>query len=366
MKQTTKMRGKQSVEFANPPYILGRSSVAGTKEGEGPLGTYFDYIEEDPYFGADTWEEAESNLQKKAAQLALQNSGYKPEEIRYLVAGDLLGQLIATSFGLMELKIPFFGVYGACSTMGESLSLAAMLVDGGFADHVMALTSSHFCGAEKQFRFPLQYGNQRPLAATWTVTGSGAVILGRKPEKKQAAKDSSKEKSWQSGKCNCDPFVLIKGVTTGKIVDFGVKDSMNMGACMAPAAADVIYHNLRDFNRQPDYYDRIVTGDLGYVGQNILFDILNEKGYHIEKQHMDCGIEIYCDEMQDTHSGGSGCGCSAITLTGYILEKMHRREWNRILFVPTGALLSPVSFNEGDSVPGIAHAVILETEEECE
>ena len=303
--------------------------------------SFFDYIEEDPYFGADTWEEAESNMQRKAAELALKNADCKPQDIRYLVAGDLLGQLIATSFGIMELKIPMFGIYGACSTMGEAMSLASMLVDGGFANRVLALTSSHFCGAEKQFRFPLQYGNQRPLAATWTVTGSGAVVIGKKPD-------------------NSEGSVLIKGVTTGKIVDFGVKDSMNMGACMAPAAADVIYRNLRDFDRSPSYYDKIITGDLGYIGQNILFDILKEKGYDISEQHMDCGIEIFNDETQDTHSGGSGC--AAITLTGYILEKMYQKEWNRVLFVPTGALLSPVSFNEGDSVPGIAHAVILETE----
>lgn len=362
MSEQSKMIGRQSVAFQNPPCILGRSSVAGKKEGEGPLGSFFDYIEEDPTFGGDTWEEAESNMQKKAAELALENAGCKPQDIRYLIAGDLLGQLIATSFGIMELKIPMFGVYGACSTMGESISLASMLVEGGFANRILALTSSHFCGAEKQFRFPLQYGSQRPLAATWTVTGSGAVIIGKKPEKAKHTKENTPQES-SDKKQNINPLILIKGITTGKIIDFGVKDSMNMGACMAPAAADVIYRNLRDFEREPSYYDKIITGDLGYVGQTILFDILKEKGYDISKQHMDCGIEIFCDETQDTHSGGSGCGCSAITLTGYILEKMHRKEWKRVLFIPTGALLSPVSFNEGDSVPGIAHAVILEAED---
>lgn len=374
-----KMIGRQSVAFKNPPCILGRASVAGSKEGEGPLGSFFDYIEEDPKFGGNTWEEAESNMQKKAAELALENAGCKPQDIRYMIAGDLLGQLIATSFGLMELKIPMFGVYGACSTMGESMSLASMLVEGGFASRILALTSSHFCGAEKEFRFPLQYGSQRPLAATWTVTGSGAVIIGKKPENsagnktnpkgtkteenRQTASIEETESNVSAKKLNSDPYILIKGITTGKIVDFGIKDSMNMGACMAPAAADVIYRNLRDFDRKPSYYDKIFTGDLGYVGQSILLDILKERGYDISKQHMDCGIEIFCDETQDTHSGGSGCGCSAITLTGYILEKMHRREWKRVLFVPTGALLSPVSFNEGSSVPGIAHAVVLEAED---
>lgn len=344
-----KMVGKQSISFQNPPCIIGYSSIAGKKEGEGPLGSYFDMIEEDPLVGGKTWEEAESKLQKKAADMAIQKAGLKNSDIRYLVAGDLLGQLIATSFGIMDLEIPMFGVYGACSTMGESMSLGAMLVDGGFADKVVALTSSHFAGAEKQFRFPLDYGNQRPLAATWTVTGSGAVVIANHNEVKK-----QKEK-------NREPAIVIKGITTGKVMDYGIKDSMNMGASMAPAAADVIYHNLSDFGIKADYYDKIITGDLGYVGADIIKDIMKEKGYDISKNHMDCGIEIFSKEIQDTHSGGSGCGCSAITLTGYVFQKMKKKEWNKVLFIPTGALLSTVSFNEGNSVPGIAHGVVLET-----
>lgn len=346
MLKNKKMVGKQSVIFENPPCIVGYSSVAGKKESEGPLGTYFDYIEEDPMFGGTSWEDAESRMQKKAAELAIKKAGLRSQDIRLLVAGDLLGQLIATSFGIMSLNIPLFGVYGACSTMGEALSIASMLVEGGFADKVLALTSSHFGGAEKQFRFPLQYGNQRPLAATWTVTGSGAVVIGSFEETLSETKEGA--------------TIIIKGITTGKVVDYGIKDSMNMGACMAPAAADVIYQNLSDLKETPEFYDKIITGDLGYIGKNILIDIMKEKGYDIEKRHMDCGIEIFCKEEQDTHSGGSGCGCSAITLTGYIIEKLKRRDWKRVLFVPTGALLSTVSFNEGNSVPGIAHGVILE------
>lgn len=337
----TKIIGKQSVAFEKPPYVLGYSSVAGKKEGEGPIGTYFDKIEEDPMVGENTWEEAESKLQKEAADLAISKAELNNSDIRYVIAGDLLGQLIATSFGIKDLDIPMFGVYGACSTMGESLSIGSIILDGGFADKIIALTSSHFAGAEKQFRFPLDYGNQRPLAASWTVTGSGAVVLGTMPN------DSNKN-------------IRITGITTGKVTDYGIKDSMNMGACMAPAAADVIYHNLMDFNIKADHYDKIITGDLGYIGSDILKDIMKEKGYDISKNHMDCGIEIFSKEEQDTHSGGSGCACSAITLTGYIFNKLEKKEWNKILFVPTGALLSKVSFNEGNSVPGIAHGVIFE------
>lgn len=337
-----KIKGKQSIEFANPPHIVGYASVAGKKEGEGPLGNYFDLVDEDPLFGMESWEEAESKMQTLACQMAIAKAGLKNEDIRYLFGGDLLGQLIATSFGIVSLEIPMFGIYGACSTMGEGLSLAAMSIDGGFADTTMAVTSSHFAGAEKQFRFPCNYGNQRPYSATWTVTGSGSVVLSK-------------------NKVENEIGVVVAGITTGKVMDYGVKDSMNMGACMAPAACDVIYANLTDFNRQPNYYDRIITGDLGTIGRDIVLDIMKEKGYDITEQYMDCGIEIFNPENQDTHAGGSGCGCSAITFTGYILEMMRRREWNRILFIPTGALLSPTSFNEGQSVPGIAHGVILET-----
>jgi stage V sporulation protein AD len=338
------MSGKQSILFQNPPYIISGSSIAGKKEGEGPLGTHFDMIWEDPMLGKATWEEAESELMKEAAQKALQKAELKNTDIRYLVGGDLLGQLIATSFGVAELNIPMFGIYGACSTMGEAMSIGAILVDGGYADKVMSLTSSHFAGAEKQFRFPLDYGNQRPYSASWTVTGSGAVVLSKQPGKKNPE----------------EAEVCIKGITTGKIVDYGIKDSMNMGAAMAPAAFETIKQNFEDLNIRPDYYDKIITGDLGYVGKNILLELLKEKDYDITNNHMDCGIEIFDKEKQDTHAGGSGCGCSAITFTGYIMKQLRSRTWKRVLFVPTGALLSQVSFNEGNTVPGIAHAVMVE------
>lgn len=341
----SKMVGKQSIIFQNPPCIIAASSIAGKKEGEGPLGSLFDGIEEDSLLGKDTWEEAESELMKKSAEKVLQKAGLHSQDIRYLVGGDLLGQLIATSFGVVDLAIPLIGIYGACSTMGEAMSIGAMLVEGGFADKIMAITSSHFAGAEKQFRFPLDYGNQRPYSASWTVTGSGAVII------------ANRENTNTNGSM---PVILIKGITTGKIVDYGLKDSMNMGAAMAPAAYETIKQNFEDLGVKPDYYDKIITGDLGYIGKNILIDLLKESGYDISNNHMDCGIEIFSKEQQDTHAGGSGCGCSAITFTSFILKQLKEGIWKRVLFVPTGALLSKVSLDEGNSVPGIAHAVIVE------
>ena len=294
--------GKQSLKFENAPYIIGAASVAGPKEIDGPMARYFDRVSEDPTFGKDSWEEGESEMVRQAVMLAIQKAGVNKDDIRYVFAGDLLGQLIASTFGIKDMEIPVFGLYGACSTCGEALSLAAMTIAAGYADNVVAEASSHYGSAEKQFRFPLEYGNQRPLSATWTVTGSGAFVV------------SDRESE-----------VCIKGITTGRIVDYGVKDSLNMGACMAPAAADVIYQNLQDFDIEPTYYDRIITGD--------------------------------------THSGGSGCGCSATVLAGYILKKVSSGEWKRVLFVPTGALLSTVSFNEGQTIPGVAHAVVIEHHE---
>ena len=328
--------GKQSISFKEPPRVTSYASIVGQKEGEGPLGSYFDVVTQDPFLGKSSWEEAESELQKRAATLALSKASLESSEIRYLFSGDLLGQLIASSFGMLSLQIPMFGLYGACSTAGESISLAAMTVAAGYADHCLAVTSSHFASAEKQFRYPLEYASQRPLSTTWTVTGSGAFVIGTK------------------GK------VKITGITTGKMIDYGVRDSMNMGAAMAPAAADTIACHFQDFNRTPEDYDLIVTGDLGVIGRELLLDLLKQKGYELEKQYFDCGIAIFDDRTQDTHSGGSGCGCSAVTLAGYLLPKLESAELSRILFLPTGALLSTVSFNEGQSIPGICHGVVLE------
>ncbi len=349
--------GKASVCLDKPVYILNSASIVGKKEGEGPLGLLFDMIGEDDMFGCNTWEEAESNLQKDAIYMALGKAGLKPADISFVFAGDLLGQSIATSFGIATYQIPLLGVYGACSTCGESLALGAMCVAGGFAERVVCVTSSHFASAEKEFRFPLEYGNQRPLSATWTVTGSGAFVLSDTPviSKTIAAANEQSEKAQSNARAQ------ITGITVGKIVDYGLKDSMNMGACMAPAAASTLEQHFLDFNSQPNDYDKIITGDLGSVGQTVLIDLLREKGYDISERHMDCGIEIYDAKAQDTHAGGSGCGCSAVTLSAYILKQVEEGNWKKVLFMPTGALLSKTSFNEGQSVPGIAHALVLES-----
>lgn len=332
--------GKASLRFEHPAFVASWASVAGKKEGQGPLSGGIDVIEQDEMFGMENWEQAESAMQKQAADLALEKGNIHRREVRYLFAGDLLGQLIATSFGTVDLEIPLFGLYGACSTMGEALGLGAMCVNAGYADRVLTLASSHYATAEKQFRFPLGYGNQRAQSATWTVTGCGAVVLERGSEMKRE--------------------VAVTGITTGKLVDMGTKDSMNMGAAMAPAAWNTIRQNFEDFGVDASYYDRIITGDLGAVGQKALLDFMKSSGYDITGKHMDCGLEIYDRGEQDVHSGGSGCGCSAVTLCARILPKLMRGEWSRVLFVPTGALLSTVSYNEGQSIPGIAHAVILE------
>lgn len=333
--------GSQSFAPGRPVYIRASACVAGTKESEGPLSELIDMVGKDDLFGAETWEEAESTLQKEAVTLALGKAKMKAEEIRYLFAGDLLGQSTASNFGTASFGIPHMGVYGACSTCGETLGLGTMAISGGMAEDVICVTSSHFASAEKEFRYPLAYGNQRPPSATWTVTGGAAFVLTSRVDKGNRAQ--------------------ITGVTNGKIVDYGIKDSLNMGVCMAPAACDLIAANLKDFGRKPEEYDRIITGDLGLVGQRALIDLLKEKNIDIEAQHMDCGIEIYDCNTQDVGSGGSGCGCSAVTLSAYILKMLEEGVWKRVLFVPTGALLSKTSFNEGMTVPGVAHGVVLES-----
>jgi len=356
----SKQLGSQSIRFAHPPFIRGAASVAGTKEAEGPYGQYFDEIEQEPMAGGGSWEDAEGKLQEKAAQLAIEKAGCKTKDMRYIVAGDLLGQLMASSFGLIKLERPLFGVYGACSTMGESLAIASMITEGGFADNVLAITSSHFASAEKQFRFPLGYANQRNKSATWTVTGSGAVVVSASDSTASCNSGSNEKEDAEKEGAPCGKNkVYITGITTGKITDYGIKDSMNMGACMAPAAAGAIVQHFIDFGSSPGQYDKIITGDLGLVGKDILIDIIRARGYDISENYMDCGIEIYGRE-QNVQSGGSGCGCSAVMLAGYILKMLESGKWKRVLFVPTGALLSQVSFNEGNSVPGIAHAVLLE------
>ena len=387
--------GKSSIALKNPVEIVASASIVGTKEGQGPLGALFDRVGKDDEFGAKTWEEAECTLQREALLEAMRKAEIGPEDIRYLFAGDLLGQSIASSFGLNTFQIPMFGLYGACSTCGEALILGTMVIAGGFAEQVACVTSSHFASAEKEFRFPLEYGNQRPLSASWTVTGSGAFILRRSSRNCEEGKSSAREEFGKErrdgqgevreelGKERRDSYGEMReelgkertsnrggggrvragicGMTVGKIVDFGLKDSMNMGACMAPAAADTLLTHFQDWGRGPEDYDHIITGDLGRVGQAALLDILRGKGMDLSEKHLDCGMLIYDADSQDVHAGGSGCGCCAATLSAYVLKQLEEGFWKRVLFLPTGALLSKTSFNEGKTVPGICHAVVLES-----
>ena len=336
---TTKKLGGQTAALACPPSLLSFANVVGKKEGEGPLAACFDYVDTDDAFGASTWEQSERAMQQKALTLALEKAGPGEGQLDWLFAGDLLNQCISSSFAARDQKCPFFGLYGACSTMAESLSLAALLVDGGFAAHAAAMTSSHFCSAERQYRTPLEYGGQRTPTAQWTVTGAGCVILSRE-----------------------GPGPFITHVTTGKIVDKGIQDANNMGAAMAPAAYDTIQAHFRDTGRRPSDYDLIVTGDLGSLGKEILLDLFHRDGIEF-KNLEDCGVLIYDAQTQDVHCGGSGCGCSAAVLTGFLLNGMKQGRWRRLLFCGTGALLSPTSTLQGESIPSICHAVAISTEQ---
>ncbi len=333
----SKRLGKQTVRLSNPPSIIGAYSSVGVKEGQGPLASYFDTVYEDDMLGEKTWEKAESKLVCDTVAGAMQNASKTPDDIQYIFSGDLLNQCVGSAFGIKNFNIPYFGLFGACSTMGESLSLAAMTIDGGYAECCIAATESHFCSAERQFRFPLEYGGVRTPTSQWTVTGSGAVVL-------------------SSG----EGYPKITTVTTGKIVDMGIVDANNMGAAMAPSAADTIYQHFKDTERTPQYYDRIVTGDLGAVGASILIDLLKDKKLDITDNYSDCGMMIYNDEDQGTNSGGSGCGCSGSVFCGYYYKQLMKKHINKILFIPTGALMSTTTSQQGDPIMGIAHCVSIE------
>jgi len=336
----SKQCGSQSLRFASPAAIVSGAAVVGPKEGEGPLAKYFDKISSDILFGKESWEKAESEMVRQGISLAVEKAGLELDQIRYILAGDLLNQGTGSTFGVRSLNRPFFGLFGACSTMGEAMGLGAILIDGGYADYLAAAASSHFCAAEKTFRFPLELGTQRAPTASWTVTGDGAVVL--------ASSSLHQDKP------------CITGITTGKIVDMGIKDVNNMGAAMAPAAADVMTAHFKDFGIQPSHYDQIVTGDLGHVGSELLVMLMQEQGYDISKNHTDCGIEIFDKDTQNTLAGGSGCGCSAVTFAGYLLHRLNKREINRLLFIPTGAMHSVTTAQQGESIPGMAHAVVIE------
>lgn len=329
-------QGRQTVRLDTSPSIIGYASVASKKESEGPMAKYIDILNEDTYFGQETWEKAESQMQKLAAEKALSKCAHAPKDIHYAFAGDLLNQCIGSHFGLRDFGIPFFGLYGACSTMAESLMLAAQFVDTGTADHTMAVTSSHFCSAERQYRFPLEYGSQRTPNSQWTVTGAGAAIVGKQ-----------------------GPTPYIRSFTTGIIEDKGVKDINNMGAAMAPSAAKTLRAFFEDTTTNQENYDLILTGDLAYVGSELLYQLMDRDSYDIRSKHADCGLLIYDRDTQGVDAGGSGCGCSATVLCSYILQSMREGKLNDVLFIATGALMSTTSFQQGESIPCIAHLLHL-------
>ena len=337
----SKRIGKRTVILANCPGIVAWASVAGQKEYGGPYGSQFDVVIPDELNGQQSFEAAERSMLETAVRLCAQKGQAELSDIQMLLAGDLLNQIISAGFAARNLQIPFYGLYGACSTMSESLSVGSMIADGGFADRMICATCSHFCTAERQYRAPLELGNQRTPTAQWTVTGSGAVML-------------------CSGKAVERAGIVITHTTCGKVIDLGIADQNNMGAAMAPAAADTIHAHLQDLGRTFDDYDLIVTGDLGHLGRIILIELLEEKNISVdEKKLFDCGCEIFAPE-QDAHCGGSGCGCAASMLCAHLLPKIAGGELKRVLFLATGALLSPTSSMQGESIPGVAHAVVLE------
>ncbi|MPQ42263.1 stage V sporulation protein AD [Clostridium tarantellae] len=337
MSSNLKRIGLQTVELKSYPKIISTYSVVGPKEGDGPLKNYFDKILCDDCNGQESFEKAESSMMITAIEEVIRKSNLEERQIDYLFGGDLLNQLTSTNFVAREFKIPFFGLYGACSTMAESLSLASMIVDGDFAKYAIATTSSHFSTAERQFRFPLEYGSQRKIQSQWTVTGSGAMLLGKTGN-----------------------FPYVTHVTTGIVKDYGIKDADNMGAAMAPAAVDTLYKHFKDTGRTAKDYDVIATGDLGTIGRTLTEDLMLEYGYDINGHYIDCGEKIFDNERQKTNSGGSGCGCSAVVSCGYLYKELLRKNFKRVLLISTGALMSPTSSLQGESIPGIAHAVAIE------
>ncbi|UKS30423.1 stage V sporulation protein AD [Paenibacillus sp. HWE-109] len=333
------LKGHQSWIFPNRPVILSTGTVVGPDEGKGPIADDFDLVHDDLTMGQKTWEKAEKVLLEEAAQRALDNAGLTGGQIQFYLGGDLMNQIISNTFAARTLGMPYLGLFGACSTSMEGLALAAQLVDSGAAKHVMAGTCSHNCTAEKQFRYPTEYGSQKPPTAQYTVTGAGVAVLGTSGD-----------------------GPVVTSATIGRIVDMGITDPFNMGAAMAPAAVDTIQAHLRDLDREPGYYDLIITGDLAEVGVNIARELFAKHKVPIEQTtYSDCGLLVYDREKQSVQAGGSGCGCSATVTYGHLLKRMKKGELKRILVVATGALLSPLSFQQGESIPCIAHAVSIES-----
>ena len=329
--------GTQTFKLDNPVTIFETASIVGKKEADGPLAKYFDVCLHDEFFGEKTWEKAESKMIKFAIETVIRKSNIAVSDIDYLLAGDLLNQCISSSFGIRDFEIPFLGIFGACSTFVEGMMIGSMLLDGGAGNYALAATSSHFCSAEKQFRFPLELGNQRPPTSQWTVTGSSAAVL---------------------SKSGTGPF--ITHVTPGKIVDRGITDANNMGSAMAPAAVSTILTHLEDTGRKPTYYDAIITGDLGHIGKGIVLDLCKAEGFQLSSVYNDCGVLMFDKEKHDTHSGGSGCACCGTVFSGYFFNQLKEKKIKKMLLVATGALMNSTSTQQGESIPGIAHAVSIE------
>ena len=329
-------RGKRSIEFTQKPIITAWASVAGKKEKMGPLGHGFDVTNDDTYFGETTWEQGEKKMQQIALETLASKAGLLQTDFELVFSGDLLNQCIGSSFTLRNTGIPHLGLYGACSTMAESLLLASMTVSGGYFDKVVAMTSSHFASSERQYRFPLGYGGQRTPTAQWTVTGSGAALV-----------------------CSYGNGPRIESCTVGTVTDLGIKDANNMGAAMAPAALATIKAHFEDMHTSEDDYDLIVTGDLGQVGKDALLALGRKEGLTLAGKLQDCGTLVFDLQKQDVHAGGSGCGCSAITLCSELLNKLSAGKLRKILFCGTGALLSPTSTQQGLPIPGVCHAVCI-------
>jgi len=348
--------GKQTFVFPMMPRVVGAYSIVGEKEGKGPMAKWFDMILDDDTFGEKTWEKSESKMLKQAMLQALQKSGRDKEDVDAALSGDLINQIMSSNFMARDLAIPFLGLYGACSTMTESMILGSLLIDGGYAANVLVGVSSHYCTAERQFRMPLEHGNQRPPSAQWTATAAGAMVLSAADKGDKAMTHGKGVPQGQERK-----EVYITHATVGKIIDTGIKDPNQMGAAMAPAAVDTIVRHLMDTGRSPDYYDLVMTGDLGYIGRDIALDLLSGAGVDITATYKDCGCMMY-DRKQDVHSGGSGCGCSASIFCGYVYREMQLGRIKNALLISTGALLSTISSQQGESIPGIAHAVVLTTE----
>ncbi len=326
--------GSSTVAFSGNIGLHYSAGIAGSKESKGPLGGFFDMTFEDDTLGQQTWEKSECELQRKAVELLLQKAGLKTGDVDIAFAGDLLNQCISSTFALRDTGIPLMGQYGACSTMAQTIAAAAVFIESGGAERALAMTSSHFCSAERQFRMPVEYGGQRTPTAQWTVTGAGAALLDKTASSPQ-----------------------IKHITVGRINDLKIMDANNMGAAMAPAAADTIRRFLADTRTVPDDYDMILTGDLGFVGSELLVQLMMSEGIDISHRHCDCGCMIFDRTGQDVHAGGSGCGCSASVFCSHIMQRLKSRELKNILFAATGALLSPTSSQQGESIPGIAHLV---------